>query len=195
MLQRRQLCSWTHGVPTARPQIPVETLRRSKWPRNSCHSASVGTRCSSVGRMARRRDRNARCELDGLVGVDSFVAHGDVDVAVAGDPLGDMRWQPAHDRVGDEQPSKIMGRESQWLTGCWVGQAGAEQCGGENVANDVRADPAALGAESALEQQRRWWQPYTFLPVVGGDQWDLAGVVADPVDDRAEHIRQFRRDQ
>jgi hypothetical protein len=33
--------------------------------------------------------------LDGLVGVDSLVAHGDVDVAVAGDDLGDMRWQPA----------------------------------------------------------------------------------------------------
>src|SRR4029077_11830177 len=76
-----------------------------------------------------------------------FVAHGDVEVAVAGDYLGDMRWQPAHDRVGDEQPSEIMGCESQWLTGCWVGQAGADQCGGENVANDVRADPAALGAE------------------------------------------------
>ena len=120
--------------------------------------------------------------LDGLVGVDSFLAHGDVDIAVAGDHLGDMRWQPAHDRVGDEQPSEIMGRESQWLTGCWVGQAGANQCGGENVANDVRADPAALGAESSLEQQRRWWQPYAFLPVVGGDQWDLVGVVADPVE-------------
>src|SRR5271163_264799 len=48
---------------------------------------------------------------------------------------------------------------------------------------------------------RRWnssgdgGQPHAFLPVVGGDQWDLAGVIADPVDDRAEHIRQFRRDQ
>jgi hypothetical protein len=26
------------GVPNARPQVPVETLRRSKWLRNSCHS-------------------------------------------------------------------------------------------------------------------------------------------------------------
>src|SRR5215207_1194622 len=98
-------------------------------------------------------------------------------------------------KLSRDKSSEIMGRESQWLTGGWVGQAGAEQCGGENVANDVRADPAALRAESALEQQRRRWQPYTFLPVVGGDQWDRAGVVADPVDDRAEHIRQFRRDQ
>jgi hypothetical protein len=30
MLQRRQLCSWMHGVPNARPQVPVATLRSSK---------------------------------------------------------------------------------------------------------------------------------------------------------------------
>ncbi len=28
--------------------------------------------------------------LDGFIGVDGFVAHGDVDVAVAGDDLGDV---------------------------------------------------------------------------------------------------------
>ena len=58
--QRMQACSWMHGVPNARPQMPVATLRRSKWPRNSSHSSSVGTRYSSVGRSARRRARNAR---------------------------------------------------------------------------------------------------------------------------------------
>jgi len=31
-----------------------------KWPRNSCHSPSVGVRYSSLGRRARRRARNAR---------------------------------------------------------------------------------------------------------------------------------------
>ncbi len=28
--QRTQACSWTQGVPNARPQVPMETLRRSK---------------------------------------------------------------------------------------------------------------------------------------------------------------------
>ena len=37
----------------------METLRRSKWPRNCCHSSSVGWRYSSVGRSARRRVMNA----------------------------------------------------------------------------------------------------------------------------------------
>ncbi len=46
---------------TTRSHIPVETLRRSKWPRNFCHSVSVGTLYSSVGRRSRRRARNARC--------------------------------------------------------------------------------------------------------------------------------------
>ena len=30
--------------------------------------------------------------LDSFVGVDGLVAHGDVDVAVPGDDLGDVRW-------------------------------------------------------------------------------------------------------
>ena len=48
--QRTQACSWIHGVEKARAQVPMETLRRSKWPRNSCHSSSVGTQYSSLGR-------------------------------------------------------------------------------------------------------------------------------------------------
>lgn len=48
----KQACSWTQGVAKARPQVRVESLRRSKWPRNSSHSSSVGVRSSSVGRSA-----------------------------------------------------------------------------------------------------------------------------------------------
>lgn len=39
----------------------MDTFRRSKWPRNSVHSLSVGTRYPSPGRCARRRARKARC--------------------------------------------------------------------------------------------------------------------------------------
>ena len=28
----KQACSCMHGVPNARPQVPVATLRSSKWP-------------------------------------------------------------------------------------------------------------------------------------------------------------------
>ena len=41
-------------------RILLTTLRRWKSPRNSCYSAWVGTRYSSVERMARRRERNAQ---------------------------------------------------------------------------------------------------------------------------------------
>jgi hypothetical protein len=37
--------------------------------------------------------------LDYLVGVDGLVAEGDVDVAVAGDDLGDVRGKPGQDGV------------------------------------------------------------------------------------------------
>ena len=108
MEQRRQACSWMQGVPNARPQVPVATLRRSKWPRNSSHSASVGVRYSSLGRSAPAAGEEGQVGLDGLVGVDGLVAHGDVDVAVAGDDLGDVRREPVHDRVGDEHPAEVM---------------------------------------------------------------------------------------
>src|SRR5208283_2940786 len=58
--QRTQACSWMHGVPKALAHVPTDTLRRSKWPRNSCHSSSVGVRYSSLGRSDRRRARKAR---------------------------------------------------------------------------------------------------------------------------------------
>ena len=49
--------------------------------------------------------------VDDFLGIDGLVAHGGVDVAVAGDELGDVRRHPVHDRVGDEHPSEVVGRE------------------------------------------------------------------------------------
>jgi anti-anti-sigma factor len=73
MEHRRQLCSWMQGVPNARPQVPVATLRRSKWPRNSSHPASVGVRYSSL---------RLHYRLDSGVAVVTVV--GEVDVAPCG---------------------------------------------------------------------------------------------------------------
>src|SRR6185437_9688022 len=55
-----QACSWMHGAPKARAQMPVDSLRFSKWARNWSHSSSVGVRYSSLGRAGRRRVMKAR---------------------------------------------------------------------------------------------------------------------------------------
>src|SRR5664279_5534606 len=49
IISDKQECSWMQGVPNARPQVPVATLRRSKWPRNSCDSSSGGGGYASGG--------------------------------------------------------------------------------------------------------------------------------------------------
>ena len=51
------------GAVGAAPQSPRAIRRRWKWPRNSCHSVSVGVRYSSPGRVARRRAMKARWPL------------------------------------------------------------------------------------------------------------------------------------
>lgn len=73
--------------------------------------------------------------LDGLIGVDGFVSEGDVDVPVAGDDLGDMRWQAGQDGVGDEYPSEVVGGEVQWAAGCWVRERAVREGGVEHVAD------------------------------------------------------------
>ena len=45
--------SWMQGLANSRPQLPTDSLHRSKWSRNSSHSSSVRMRYSSVGRSAR----------------------------------------------------------------------------------------------------------------------------------------------
>ena len=90
--------------------------------------------------------------LDGLVGVDGLVSHGDVDVAVPGDDLGDVRRQAGQDGVGDEHPPEVVRGEVQRAAGLWVGQRTVGEGGVEHVADRAGADPAVLGTESALEQ-------------------------------------------
>jgi len=80
-----------HGVPYARPQVPVETFRRSKWPRNSGPFVVGGDAVLLAGSERATTGQEGQVGLDGLVGVDGLVAEGDVDVAVAGDDLGDVR--------------------------------------------------------------------------------------------------------
>ncbi len=91
--------------------------------------------------------------LDRLIGVDRFIAESDVDVLGPGDDLGDVRGQPAHDRVSDEDPAEVM-RGAAQRAAVSGGQAGASERGVEHVAGGACADPAVLGAEAALEQHR-----------------------------------------
>jgi hypothetical protein len=126
--------------------------------------------------------------LDRFVGVDGLVAEGDVDVAVSGDDLGDVRGKPVHDRVGEEDPAEIMGSAVQRGAVDGVGQAGADQGAGEDQADGVRGEGAVLGADLPLEQDRGGRQPGAFVVVVDGDQGYCPAAVPDPGDDGAEHV-------
>lgn len=55
----------------------------------------AGSQCAPPG-------QERQMGLDGFLRVDGLVAQGDVDVAVSGDDLGDVRGQPVEDSVGDE---------------------------------------------------------------------------------------------
>jgi hypothetical protein len=88
--------------------------------------------------------------LDGFVGVGGLVAEGDVDVAVSGDHLGDVWWEPAQDRVGEEHPAEIVGGVVQRLA-AGAGQAGAGEGGGEQPADGGGGDGTVLTADPALE--------------------------------------------
>jgi len=65
--------------------------------------------------------------VDDLLGVDRLVSHGCVDVGVSDDQLGDVRRHPVEHGVGDEEPSKVVGDETQWLA-VGSGQAGGAHC-------------------------------------------------------------------
>lgn len=51
--------------------------------------------------------------VDDLLGIDRLVPHGGSDVAVADHELGDVGRHPVQERVRDEQPAEIVGREQQ----------------------------------------------------------------------------------
>ena len=116
-------------------------MRRSKWPRNSCHSC-VGWGAVFLG-GAQRAAAGDECAVavDGLLGVDGLVAHGGVDVVVPGDQLGDVRRHAVHDRVGDEDPAEVVRGESQWPA-AGVGDAGAGQGVVDELADGRVADRA-----------------------------------------------------
>jgi hypothetical protein len=46
--------------------------------------------------------------VDDFFRVDGLVAHGGVDVAVAGDELGDVGWHPVQHGVSDKHAPKIV---------------------------------------------------------------------------------------
>jgi hypothetical protein len=53
--------------------------------------------------------QEGQVSLDRLVGVNGLVAEGDVDIAVPGDDLGDVRREAVHDGVGEEHPAEVVG--------------------------------------------------------------------------------------
>jgi hypothetical protein len=87
-----------------------------------------------------------------LFGIDGLVGDRDVDVSVACDDLGDVRWQTAHDRLRDEQPPKIVRRIAQGTIVDRIDEARVLEGSGEHVTRGVRAQPAVsrIAATKAL---------------------------------------------
>jgi hypothetical protein len=87
---------------------------------------------------------------DDFLGVGGLVAESDVDVAVPGDDLGDVRRRPGRAGVGDEHPPEVVRGKGQRLPGR-ASQAGAGQRRVEHVADGAVGDGPELGAAAALE--------------------------------------------
>jgi len=110
---------------------------------------------------------------DDFVGVDGLVAQGDVDVAVPGDQLRDVRRHPVHDRVGDEQPAEIVeGVAQRGAAGggdADGGQRVVEVANrrGDQLASGRAPAPAAAGTEDSLAQAGR--SPFAADPRPGDD--------------------------
>ena len=132
--------------------------------------------------------------FDGFGRVDRLVTHRGADVAVAADDLGDVRRQPVHDRVGDEDPAEIMRDEDQRLA-VVAADAGAGQGPLEDLAQRPVADGPVLTEDGALEKQRQGRVPGFLVGVVAGHQRDGAGAAADPADDGAEDVGELGADE
>ena len=145
-----------------------------------------GTQCATAG-------EERQVGLDGFAGVDGLVTEGDVDVAMPGDDLRDMRRQATHDGVGDEDPAEVVRREAQ-RAALAVGEAGVGESGGEDVADRAVGHSALLAAELALEQPGRGRLPHAFSSVVGGYGRDRSGIAADTADDGRQHVGEFGAD-
>src|SRR6266480_3912757 len=73
------------------------------------------------------------------------------------------------DRVGDEQPAEIVGREPERPPG-GVGEAGGCQGDVEQLPDGLGGDGPVLCAQAALEQQRHRRVPLALVVVIGDDQ-------------------------
>jgi hypothetical protein len=82
---------------------------------------------------------------DDFLGVDGFVAHGGVDVAMADDQLGDVGWHAVHDGVSDEDAAKIVRQDPERLHG-GVGEVGLGQRRVEQPTDGGWGDRAPLPA-------------------------------------------------
>lgn len=131
---------------------------------------------------------------DGLLRIDRLVSDRHGYVLVPGDYLGDVRGQAVEDGVGDEDSTEVVRGVVQRGAVGLVDQAGAGQGIVQQCADTLAGDALRFGGDAALEQQRGWRHPDVFVVVPGADQRDSAANVADPADDRAEHVGQFGAD-
>ena len=188
-----QLCSCMHGFRTRG--------RRCRWRPCGVRSAEefgpffVGGGAVFLAGPQQGAALGQECQvgMDRLVGVDGPISHGHVQVLVAGDDLGDVRGQAAHDGVGDEDPPEVVGSSAAGSCRCgrsdrcWLGW-------GEHVPDRAVADPAAVGAEPALEQQR---EPGRSAGIRAGrmpDERHRFGVAADAADDDRQDVGQLWAD-
>ena len=81
-----------------------------------------------------------------------------------------------------------MGGIAQGAAVCRVDEAGVMEGPCEHVTCDVGAEPAVLGADPALEQQRGGRQPDVLVPVICGDARHFPGAAADAADNGGKNI-------
>lgn len=125
-----------------------------------------------LGRAQRTPSGDERAvPIDDFLGIDGLVSHGGVDVAVAGDELGDVRGHAVQHSVGDEHAAKVVRGELERSPG-GIGDAGIPQSHSEPVGDGAAGDGALFQAESTLEQQRYRRVPDPFMGVIGGDTAD-----------------------
>jgi hypothetical protein len=53
---------------------------------------------------------------------------------VAGDELGNVRWHPVHDCVGDQDPAEVVGKEPKRLS-AGIGEPGVSKGAGDQFAD------------------------------------------------------------
>ena len=130
--------------------------------------------------------------VDGLLGIDGVVVHRDVDVLVAGEQLADVRRHAAGDCLGDEDPPEVVRLHGERLPGD-AGDPGTGQRVLKEQPGRGRCDRPVLCAEAALEQQRRGGVvELALVVVVTVHARNGTGAIADPGDDRAEHVGEHR---